>query len=287
MRRASTFNQLYESAVIKETQVDPPQQELIEALPPSSLKWTWGVTLSEQEVLSLNGSGSRPVHSGYNVSLREGRQVGNYSSESQLTWNGQHDDLPSEVLRSPPPSILPNPHYFSTRNRVIYDSLKITNTSQLSSAPIPATAIEISGGWVPASDRDVGASAPSAPVAATPTAIASGWVPASDIGQLDEEVSAPLKTAPVIGKTVKSVDVQGIARNWEHASDAHHALLPGPSGNVVAASWDCASISDDDNNLYVPVGEPAPTSAPMNQQISNYERDEALMDLDSETEYSG
>ena len=124
-------------------------------------------------------------------------------------------------------------------------------------------------------------------MAVTPSAIASGWVPASDIGQLDEEVSAPLKTAPVIGKTVKSVDVQDIARNWEHASDAHHSLLPGPSGNVVAASWDCASISDDDNNLYVPVGEPAPTSAPTNQQISNYERDEALMDLDSETEYSG
>jgi hypothetical protein len=148
------------------------------------------------------------------------------------------------------------------------------------SAPVAVTPSAIASGWVPASHNE----GVSAPVAVTPSAIASGWVPASDIGHLDEEESAPLKSAPVIGKTVKSVDVQDIARNWEHASDAHHSLLPGPSGNVVAASWDCASISDDENDLYVPVGEPAPTSAPMNQQISNYER---LMDLDSENEYSG
>jgi hypothetical protein len=70
MRRASTFNLLYKAAVIKEggpatrppqgnkgerakAVEDTAQEELqhLEALPPSSHKWTWGEQLTKADVL--------------------------------------------------------------------------------------------------------------------------------------------------------------------------------------------------------------------------------------------
>jgi hypothetical protein len=72
MRRASTFNLLYEAAVTKEggPATRPPQgnkgerakavedtarEELqrLEVLPPSSHKWTWGEKLTKADVLGL------------------------------------------------------------------------------------------------------------------------------------------------------------------------------------------------------------------------------------------
>jgi len=83
MRRASTFNLLYEAAVIKECgpSTKPPRgnkgerakavgdkarEELqrLQALPPSSHKWTWGEQLTKADVL---GPGQGKFHSGYDI----------------------------------------------------------------------------------------------------------------------------------------------------------------------------------------------------------------------------
>jgi hypothetical protein len=109
MRRASTFNLLHEAAVIKDvahvagspsaTPIISPDSvaetsnsvaeiarknlSRLQSLPPSSHKWTWGERLSEKEVLDLARSGTRPkkkIHSGYDVSLIDGKRYGVDSS---------------------------------------------------------------------------------------------------------------------------------------------------------------------------------------------------------------
>jgi hypothetical protein len=109
MRRASTFNLLHEAAVVKDvadvagspspTPVVSPDSVAettnsvaeiarknlahLQSLPPSSHKWTWGERLTEKEVLDLARSGTRPkkkIHSGYDVSLIDGKRYGGDSS---------------------------------------------------------------------------------------------------------------------------------------------------------------------------------------------------------------
>ncbi|KAF8809693.1 hypothetical protein BYT27DRAFT_7241109 [Phlegmacium glaucopus] len=125
MRRASTFNLLHEAAVIKESSTpasdelaqqvrgintstsaslqqasiaEVAEQELhrLRALPPTSHKWTWGESLTDAEVVALRRSGTRPAqasHSGYNISLREGRLTGEVSSPSLPTSHGRYGDI--------------------------------------------------------------------------------------------------------------------------------------------------------------------------------------------------
>jgi len=97
MCRASTFNLLYEAAIIKEcgpsTKLprgnkgerakvvgDKAREELqrLQALPPSSHKWTWGEQLTKADVLGLARSGTRPgkFHSSYDISLKGGKNSG-------------------------------------------------------------------------------------------------------------------------------------------------------------------------------------------------------------------
>ena len=54
--------------------------ERLKNMPPTSYKWTWGEALTQDEVLDPGGRPSHRVHSGYNVSLREGQIHGIPSS---------------------------------------------------------------------------------------------------------------------------------------------------------------------------------------------------------------
>jgi len=123
MRRASTFNLLHEAAVIKDvadvagspsaTPVISPDSVAetansvaeiarknlarLQSLPPSSHKWTWGERLSEKEVLDLGRSGTRPkkkMHSGYDVSLIDGKRYGEDSSFPSMPKS-------SDILNNP------------------------------------------------------------------------------------------------------------------------------------------------------------------------------------------
>jgi hypothetical protein len=80
MHRASTFHQLHEAVVIKET-ADPssatnvnPSAEM--ELPSASHKWTWGERLTKTEVLEMKGpqKKTQKCHSGYNLDLKDGKR---------------------------------------------------------------------------------------------------------------------------------------------------------------------------------------------------------------------
>ena len=138
---------LYEAAVIKEcgpaTRLprgnkgerakaveDKAQEELqrLQALPPSSHKWTWGEQLTKADILGLARSGTWPgkFHSGYDVSLKGGKNSGEDSFAPFLpTSHGRFDD-PLEDIRAPlSEASLAGPSYFTNFRHRLYDPLSL------------------------------------------------------------------------------------------------------------------------------------------------------------------
>ena len=240
MRRASTFNLLYEAAVIKETenlglqkpsQMTPASvrekaardlQTLTTALPASSYKWTWGATLTEEDVLSLYRSGTRPknkIHSGYDFSLIDRRKLKDSTIQSIPTSKGRYDNVPVEVSR-PIPDSTERP-YLANGDQTVYDPLSILPDSD--SPRLPAFAHS----WVPESDEDTNQQKAPAPhhhnIADHGNGIADVWEPASD-----HEVEGALLANIV-------------ADSWECASDKEPAPVQIPPATIIADSWECAS----------------------------------------------
>ena len=179
IRRASTFNQLHEAAILKETERIPAPAKAkvahriaevhrkasldlkrLQELPVSSYKWTWGETLTEDDVLGLRRIGTRPgrvPHSGYDISLAEGRQ-GREDSEGANTVEsslGQHDEIPAEANISPPSTDLHLPRYLSQADhRLVYNPFRLSNSvlpnpapEDSQSAPAPADNMETVEQW--------------------------------------------------------------------------------------------------------------------------------------------
>lgn len=126
MHRTSIFNLLYKAALRKETEIhsastsQSDKKDLIKSaakqaeadlkrlqrLPPASHKWTWDENLTKSEVLALRRTGTWPgrrSHSGYNVSLKDGKQTGDYSNYPSINIpHGQFEDISVIVQTSPP-----------------------------------------------------------------------------------------------------------------------------------------------------------------------------------------
>jgi hypothetical protein len=189
MRRASTFNLLHEAAVIKETDLeDAPRpmstmsgkttpatvilqarRELnnLRAQPPSSHKWTWGSTLSVEDVLSLSS-----------VTTRSTSPQIDTSTHSLPTSYGRYDDVPFPVTQPVENADHTQIPYFDHSNRLVYDPLNIAapesrliaqTTSR--SAPIagpssmarscsPDGLANLAHEWVPESDEEQQPSSP-------------------------------------------------------------------------------------------------------------------------------
>jgi hypothetical protein len=150
IRKASSFNLLHQAAILKETAgMQPPattntgdlissvfnkaSSELnrLQQLPPSSYKWTWGETLTIDEVIMLRRTGTRPgraAHSGYDLSLPEGKLAGDYSeySEGPVPGSTSYDDLPAEATLFIPPTDLHFPKYFEKRDPLSYNPFPIS-----------------------------------------------------------------------------------------------------------------------------------------------------------------
>ena len=113
MHWASTFHQLHEAALLKETDASaatappPPTGSLqacacasqhianaaaanltqLQQLPPLAYKWVWGMQLTAAEVLGLCHRGTQPgpaPHTGYDISLAEGRLPAGEGSDIPL-----------------------------------------------------------------------------------------------------------------------------------------------------------------------------------------------------------
>jgi hypothetical protein len=154
MCRASTFNLLYEAAVIKEgglatqspwgnkgecakAMEDTAREELqcLEALPPSSHKWTWGEQLTKADVLGLARSRTRPgkIHSGYDISLRGSKNSGDDSFAPSLpTSHGRYDAVLEDIL---PDASLASPSYFADFRHCLYDPLSLKVPDSDSESP--------------------------------------------------------------------------------------------------------------------------------------------------------
>ncbi|KAF8804832.1 hypothetical protein BYT27DRAFT_7258861 [Phlegmacium glaucopus] len=147
LRWASTFHLLQEAALMKETSgCAPPasgttayqienvawkaSSELsrLQSMPATSYKWTWGETLTKKEVLALCQTGTQPgavPHSGYDLSLVEGRMLGEYTvdSPSHPTSYGQNENVPTEAVFVPPNSELGIPACLSRHGCLSYNPL--------------------------------------------------------------------------------------------------------------------------------------------------------------------
>src|ERR1700678_232761 len=153
IRRALTFNQLHEAAILKETERIPAPAKAkvahriaevhrkasldlkrLQELPVLSYKWTWGETLTEDDVLGLRRIGTRPgrvPHSGYDISLAEGRQGREDSEGANIVESslGQHDEMPAEANIAPPSTDLHLPQYLSQADhRLVYNLFRLSNS---------------------------------------------------------------------------------------------------------------------------------------------------------------
>ena len=74
---------------------------------PSSAKWTWGETLTKDEVLALKHIRKQDVRTGYGTALPQGILSGEYSAtNTSPTTNANISTLPGSVKRVPTPTSL-------------------------------------------------------------------------------------------------------------------------------------------------------------------------------------
>ena len=163
MRRASAFNLLHETVLIKEM-ADPSapsisdypnpiravalnaKRELdrLSSLPPTSYKWTWGEQLTETDVLALR----RPLalrpqvgHSGYNISLNPGAIGGRESSFNSLPISHDVQDVVTYQSSAQMQDALSGPSYFK-HNHLVYDPLgkieKAVPMDDINQSDVPA-----------------------------------------------------------------------------------------------------------------------------------------------------
>jgi len=138
-RQAAGFYVLHEKVIVKEMQSQTvPQavdaisqgtrtrklsrrvkeiaQEALDRLkdmPTASHKWTWGETLTHDDILSLKHVPNTRIHSGYEVSLKQGQMRGVYTGTHGLpTETAEYSVLPASAQSSPPPTSLDFPTQF-------------------------------------------------------------------------------------------------------------------------------------------------------------------------------
>jgi len=91
----------------------------LRAVPTGSHKWTWGETLTQDEVRSLRHVSKKRVRSGYDTTLRPGNLDGEWSSQDSApttTGTKNHSLLSAGPHRPPPPTSLNYPEKFSSSN---------------------------------------------------------------------------------------------------------------------------------------------------------------------------
>jgi len=295
IRRASTFNLLHEAAILKETaglslpsrtltarsisevsRIASSELERLRNLPASSYKWTWGETLTKKDVLDLRRTGTNPgrvAHSGYDVSLVDGKQDGWYSevNSTNLSAIGQYDDVPAEASLLPPPTDLRFPNYFYRHDPRSYDPLNLS-TASIPLTPVPG-AISFRQLNDSTSSSESGNSDNPAPVpgCASTINLADNWSsgsgsvksrtvdPAPNV--LDLPISGPefiladvLLPAPV----PDFASVINLADNWISGPGSDEGDTPAPGSGVVALgiaeAWSDNEVDNDVNDNAVPSG---------------------------------
>jgi hypothetical protein len=80
--------------------------ERLKAMPAASHKWTWGETLTKDEVIGL-GSFDKKFHTGYRVSMKEGRIRGIPDTfHTPRTFSANYSEVSAAARRAPSPTAL-------------------------------------------------------------------------------------------------------------------------------------------------------------------------------------
>ena len=141
-RRAAGFYMLHEKALLKELQSDPApihdkaglhgtkkgkmsqrvalnaqeQLQRIQLMPPGSYKWTWGETLTTEDVLGLRHISKQRIRSGYDTTLRGGKLSGMWSETAVAPTGTARYSLPADEPLGLPPSSFLYPEKFEKYN---------------------------------------------------------------------------------------------------------------------------------------------------------------------------
>ena len=274
IRRASIFNSLHETAILKESDSIPPpvsapaihhiksvfqnatsELNRLKDLPASSYKWTWGETLTTDDVLNLRRIGTHPgrvPHNGYDVSLLVGRLDGEFSAGPSTLLSDKRD-LPTTVSSNFTPSStdLHFPEYFShLDHNTIYNPYKSNATINLKvPVPSPGTGTStgtgtispsVSGGLemnellAMADDWDNKAQAPAS---AQAPALNNKAAPTDDVLQLldvwennaqieDENVKDSLACPMVDSSDLNTDELLAMAESWD---DNAQSTAPAPA----------------------------------------------------------
>ncbi|KAF8811072.1 hypothetical protein BYT27DRAFT_7253202 [Phlegmacium glaucopus] len=211
--------------------------------------------------VGLRHSGTRPQqasHSGYDISLREGRLTGEVSLPSFPTSHGQYEEVPAEVSLPVPLRHSSAVPYLANPGHLVYDPLAIPScgiplapkdsAGQLSSAltlaspELPAYAQHhLAEDWSSASDDDNLLQSAQAG-SALADVVAASWLSAGD-----EDVAAPA-LAHAIAKSSSEDESAGpaapasahaVAQSWSEDESAGPAPVPSAPAlaHAIAQSW--------------------------------------------------
>jgi len=296
VRRASTFHQLHEAAHAKEMAgyasgasvshdgsisldkssiAEKAKRELerLQALPPSSHKWTWGESLTEAEVLGGVRPGNRlerERHSGYQVSLREGNLSKSFSPFPSIprTPSLEMEDLPSRSPLAIPDNTLPDLKFFKKGRHTLYDPLKkdrLTPNSVADSLPSRSTSLDvvdlstkhlvrhtkIANAERPSSSDNEGPS--SRKILKSVTDIADDWLSASDvnvanatIGEMFADWSSASNGKIVRGKG-KGKEITPAGAEGDITDHSVFDISDSPDIQKTVDLWSSASEAEDEN----------------------------------------
>lgn len=268
LRKASTYNLLHEAAILKETaEISPPERaskihhisavsgtalselnrlkERLKNLPESSYKWTWGETLSNDDVLNLRRTGTKPgpgPHSGYDISLPEGKQVGVDSVAPSTSFSGPSSNIPADASSHPPSTDLSLPIYFSNPDPRSYDPFNLSFPKlNISNTPPPTMTVAEN----------------------TTLALADNWSAGTNSGP-----------GSICGETpgqvqVKSATALALAEHWssstgsDHSDNIHRQVSAGePLALALADNWSAGSESDHAGKTTIPPASVQASHAP-------------------------
>ena len=288
VRRAAGFQRVHELALLKEPQaeraasndsgrVEGPKKtaikkrselvaaraqaelERLRSLPPSSHKWTWGVDITEKDVLGT-GKGKGKAHSGYVVSLEDGPMGGK-------EWSS----TPSSVLtrsvtysEAPPVTGIDAAMYYTgsshSNDHSLPDAPKASDADADADTDADMMVGEPTAMEAAMTYNDQGSSGTGSSLHLPPTAFEAGraW---RDNESLDTSEAGTDAYADADGN-VGQLTIFEAAMAWHEGDSSGTGSSSRSSANVVAAAFPTASdaadaldLSDDDT------GSSSPSSA--------------------------
>src|SRR6202142_3076604 len=270
VRRAAGFQRVHELALLKEPQaeraasndsgrVEGPKKtaikkrselvaaraqaelERLRSLPPSSHKWTWGVDITEKDVLGT-GKGKGKAHSGYVISLEDGPMGGK-------EWSSTPSSVPTRSVtysEAPPVTGIDAAMYYTGSSHSNDDS--VPDAPKASDADADA---DTDADMMVGQPNDQDSSGTGSSLHLPPTAFEAGraW---RDNESFDAS-EAGTDASPDADGNVGQPTIFEAAMAWHEGGSSGTGSSSPSSANVVAAAFPTASdaadaldLSDDD-----------------------------------------